>query len=179
MWQYFWQDVCIPVQCIVKSPNIIFQWLWQPTLILIQAWKPGRSSRMFSDIHFDSSDHMTCNCVQWHSTVGLPGHHAALPGEGGPSQEQHLLQAAWADEPVHSQGTQTWSFLLWMLFAYVALPSSVPQLMDAIWIQKVPYSTPFHVRYLWSACGLTHWCNALVPKTPEEDTVSVFVGLVR
>lgn len=42
--------------------------------------------------------------IQWYSSSGLSGHHAALPGERRPSQEQHLLQAAWTHEPVHTQG---------------------------------------------------------------------------
>lgn len=52
--------------------------------------------------------------VQWNSPVGLSGHHATLPGARRQSQEQHLFQTPWTNEPVYPEGTES-------LFIEVAL----------------------------------------------------------
>lgn len=64
-----------------------------------------------------------CVCVQWYSSFGLPGHHAAFPSERGSSQEQYLLQATWTNESFYSQGTE--STIPKIIFSQILMQLSV------------------------------------------------------
>lgn len=60
----------------------------------------------FLEQHLDISSLLSIR-PQWHSSTGLPGHHASLSGQRRQSEEQYFLQASWKDEFVYPKGRES------------------------------------------------------------------------